>query len=224
MLLSKQTVEILSNFSKINTNLVIRKGKKLETISPAKDIIVSYDGEDNFDTQVSIYNLNELLGVLSAMEAPELDLDVKSLKIFQGKQKVTYGYAEEALLITPPEKGIKFPVSDISFELSESTLIKLQKMSAILSAEDFSVVGNGKVLSLKIFDIKNPSTNVFELETEVECVDKFQVDFKMEKLKLYSGDYTVDISNQKISRFSNKAINLVYFVAVEGTSNFGDLV
>lgn len=220
MQLHKQTVGVMKSFAKINSNLVIKVGKKIETVSPAKDIIAEYTSDDDFTSKVAIFNMNEFLGVLSAFETPELTLDTKSMTIKQGKQKVEYTYADETLLIVPPEKGIKFPVADISFDLSEDTLAKLQNMSAILSAEDLAVIGDGKTVTLKVFDKKNTSCNEFEIDTEVETTESFQVNFKVEKLKVLPGSYTVDISSKKISRFTHKSMLLVYYVAVEADSSF----
>jgi len=220
MQLSQTTLDILKNFSAINTNLVIKAGSKIETVSAAKDIIVSYECDETFAKQLSIFNMNEFLGVLNAFDKPELDLDDKSVTIKQGKQKVKYNYADEDLLITPPKKGITFPTSDISFELEDITLAKLQKMASILSAEDMSVIGNGKTISIKIFDKKNPLTNTFDFDVDTETTETFQVNFKIDKLKLYPGTYTLDISSKRISRFTHAALTLVYFIAVENDSTF----
>lgn len=226
LVLSKETMEVLKNFSSINTNLVIKKGNKIETVSSTKDIIASYESKDTFDSQVSIFNLNELLGVLGAFEKPELELHDKYMIIKQGKQKVNYVYAEESLLITPPSNRDKIVAAlanpSVSFTLSDSSLSKLQKMSAILTAPDFAVIGDGKKITLKIFDKKNPSCNEFELDTEVATTDEFQINFKMEKLKLYPGTYSVDISSKKISKFSNDELKLIYYIAVESDSVFAD--
>ena len=220
--LSKETMQVLANFSTINSNLVIKEGNKIGTTSSTKDIIAEYTSTDKFDSDISIFNMNEFLGVLSAFESPDLVLDTKSMTIKQGRQKVEYIYADEALLVTPPEKGIKFPVADITFKLPDAALSKLQKMSAILSAEDLAVIGNGKTITLKIFDKKNPSCNEFEVDTDVATTDEFHINFKIERLKLLPGNYTVDISNKKISRFTNDGIPLLYYVAVESDSKFSD--
>jgi hypothetical protein len=222
MQLKNETLNVLKNFSTINTNLVIKKGKGIETISPAKDIVASYKGDDEFSNAVSIFNLNEFLGVLGAFDKPDLTLDNKSMMIKQGKQKVNYIYADESLLVTPPAKGITFPVSDVQFNLNEETLVKLQKMAAILAAEDLSVIGDGKTITLKIFDKKNPSCNEFEIETDVATSLEFQVNFKIDKLKLLSGSYSVDISSKKISRFTHDSVSLIYYVAIEADSKFED--
>lgn len=220
MQLSQLTLDILKNFSSINTNLVIKAGSKIETVSASKDIIASYECDEIFEKQLSIFNMNEFLGVLGAFDKPELDLDDKDVTIKQGKQKVKYNYADEDLLITPPKKGITFPTVDISFELLDVTLAKLQKMASILSAEDMSVIGNGKNIVIKIFDKKNPLTNTFNFDVETDTTETFQCNFKIDKLKLYPGTYTLDISNKKISRFTHAAVPLIYFVAVEQDSSF----
>lgn len=220
MQLTQTTIDILKNFSSINTNLVIRAGSKIETMSASKDIMVSYDCEESFAQQMSIFNMNEFLGVLNAFNKPELDLDVKYVTIKQGKQKVKYNYADEAFLITPPKKGLNFPAADISFELGDVTLSKLQKMASILSAEDMSVIGDGKTISIKIFDKKNPSTNTFDFDVETDTSEIFQVNFKIDKLKLYPGTYTLDISSKRISRFTHSTLPLIYFIAVESDSTF----
>jgi hypothetical protein len=222
--ISKTTLEILSSFSKVNQNIVIQEGTKIETMSPSKDLIASYESADTFDSQVSIYNLNEFLGVLSAFDKPELDISDKLVVISQGKQKVSYTFADASLLITPPVKGIKFPISDITFTLTDVVFSKLQKMSAILTAGDFSVIGDGKTIILRVHDLKNPTCNVFEIDTEVETSESFQVNYKMEKMKLLSGSYTVDVSAKKISRFTHTSIELVYYVAIESTSDMSAFI
>ena len=221
MLLSKTTIDVLSNFSKLNTNLLIRKGSILETITVGKDIIARYESQDNFDTQVGILNLNEFLGVLSVFTEPELTLDTKFMNISQGKESVRYVYAEESSLFSPSAKPLKFPVSDIHLQITSETFNKIQKVSGIINADEMAIIGDGKNISIKIFNKKNPSANVFDIDTGLTTSDKFRVVFKIEKLKVLPGNYTVDIA-QKISRFTNDLIPLIYYIAIESDSVFPD--
>ena len=85
MKLSKQTLAILKNFSMINQSIVIKPGSKLETISNVKDVFADATIEEIFDKQVSIYDLNELLGVISLFEDPEISLEDSYLLLTQGK-------------------------------------------------------------------------------------------------------------------------------------------
>lgn len=219
MKLSKETLEILRNFAAINTNLVIHPGKKISTMSATKDILAEYEGSDDFAKQVSIFNLSEFLGAVGAFTEPELELDDKSMVISQGKQKVKYIYADESVLITP-KKAITMPTAEIKVELTNDLIVKLQKMASILSVEDLAIVGDGATISIKVFDKKNPTANAFVVDLEVPTTEKFQVNFKAAKLRLFPADYTVEISSKKISRWSAKAIELVVFIAVESDSTF----
>lgn len=219
MKLTKEVLEILRNFASINTNLVIKPGKKITTMSATKDILAEYESDLEFEKQISIFNLSEFLGAYSAFNEPELIFDDKFLTIKQGKQQVKYIYADESVLITP-KKEIKMPSTEIKVKLSSDMLTRLQKMSTILSVEDFAIIGDGSKISVKVFDKKNPTANAFEVDLEVESAENFQVNFKVEKLRLLSSDYDVEISNKKISRWSATNVKLIVFVAVEADSVF----
>jgi hypothetical protein len=220
MQLNGQTVDILKNFSAINSNLVINVGNKIETISASKDIIAVFESDEDFTKQISIFNLNEFLGVLNAFDKPDLELNDKNVVVSQGNQKVKYNYADSSLLIVPPEKGVKFPATDIAFTLADVVLAKLLKMAAILSAEDLAIIGDGENITIKIFDKKNSLSNTFVLDVETETTETFQVNFKIDKFKLVSGTYDVEISSKKISKFSHAGLSLIYYIAVESDSTF----
>lgn len=219
MKLNKETMEILRNFASINTNLIINPGKKITTMSATKDILAEYDGVDEFDKQVAIFNLSELLSAYAAFGDPEVVLEDKNLVLKQGKQQVKYIYADESMLIAP-KKEIKMPAAEIEVELSNELITRLQKMASILSVEDLAIIGDGKTITVKVFDKKNPTANAFEVNLEVETEMKFQVNFAVSKLRLYPSDYKVEISSKKISKWTATSLNLVVFIAVEADSTF----
>jgi len=220
MKLNQQTIDILKNFSVINSNLVIKPGNKITTISAAKDILAEYVGEDSFEKKVAIFNLNELLGVISAFKDPEVDLSDNYLTVKEDKQKVKYIYSEESLLTTPI-KEIKMPETDILFNLSGEHLLRIQKMAGILSVEDLSFIGDKKKIVARVHDAKNPSGNSFDIDLDIQTKDKFNVHFKVDRInKLYNGDYEVHLSKQKIGMFIHKSLELKYYIAIEATSSF----
>ena len=45
--------------------------------------------------------------------------------------------------------------------------------------------------------------------------------FKIENLKLFTGDYDVEITSKGISKFTHTSTNLQYFIATESDSTFG---
>lgn len=221
MKLSDTTLAVLKCFSAINTNIVIKQGSKISTISASQDILAEYKCEEKFDKQVSIYNLNELLSVIASFSSPELELDDKFLTVKEGKNKVMYVYADESLLTKPPEKTLSMPNPEVSFTLAAESLVKIQKMAGILGVDDISIVGDGKSLTAKVCDISNPTGNKFELDLDTNSVLVFMAHFKVDKFtKLFAGEYAVEISSKKISKFTNKSVQLVEYLAVEADSEF----
>lgn len=218
MKLSKDTLAIFKNFANINSNLTIKPGSKLTTISSGKNIISEATIVETFPTDFGIYDLNEFLGAMSLFDSPELDFNDKYVTIYEGKNSVRYFAASQSVLTVVP--SIKqFPTPDISFNLSSQMLSQIQRVSSILRVSDFSVVGDGKVISVAVGDKTNPTGNSFS--SEIGTTDKsFKVNFKIENMKMMPGDYIVDIGGKKISRFASTSQNLVYFAAIELDSTF----
>lgn len=221
MKLSEQTIAILKNFAGINSNLVIHPGKKIKTISVASDILAEYEGGDEFDKTISIFNLSEFLNVYAAFSSPEIELDDKYLTVKQGKQKARYVYADEHLMIAP-RKDFAMPSVDVSVELPQELLVKIQKMSAVLGVEDISIIGNGEKIYAKVWDKTDGSAEVTSFEFDLDdSSDKiFQINFKNEKLRLFQSNYKVEISNQKVSKWTATDLSLVVYIAVESDSTF----
>ena len=48
VILSKKTLDVLKNFSTINSSIVFRKGSTVRTISNAENILAKFTGEDVF--------------------------------------------------------------------------------------------------------------------------------------------------------------------------------
>lgn len=218
MKLNKETVALLKNFAGINSNLLIKAGNKLSTISGAKNVMSDATVAETFAADFGIYDLNEFLGAMSLFEDPDLDFSQKFVTITQGSNSIKY-FAAEASVLSAPTKAINFPDSDVDFTLTSAMLDMIKKTSSVLGASDLSIVGDGSTLTAVVGDKKNASGNSYN--TPLGSTDKtFKVNLKVENLKMLPGDYTVSISSKKISRF--KAINsdLVYYVAIEADSTF----
>ena len=63
MNLSKQTVDILKNFSTINASIAVDVGNTLQTMSAMKNILVKSTVEETFNTEFAIYDLSEFLNL-----------------------------------------------------------------------------------------------------------------------------------------------------------------
>lgn len=220
MKISKQTMTLLKNFASINDNIYFEPGKTVLTKSVANNITAEAEIEEEFPVGFGVYALNEFLGVLTLFQNPELTFTDKYVTIAEGKNKVKYFGADKTILATP-KKRMSFDLVnaevDVSFTLTSEQIQQIIKTSGVLRCPDVTFVGNGKTMTAVISDVANQSTNSYSMEL-CETSTKCSVHFKVENLKMISGDYTVDLSKAKISRFSSGA--LVYHIAIEPDSEF----
>lgn len=216
MKLSKETVGLIKNFAGINSNLLLKSGNKLATISAQKNVMADAVVTETFP-DFGIYDLNEFLGAMSLFEDPELTFSDKWVTIEQGGNSIKY-FAADASVLTAPQKAITFPEAEIEFNMSSNMLSMIQRTASVLRASDVSIVGDGSTMSVVVGDKKNATGNSYN-STVGASDKKFKVNLKVENLKMIPGDYAVSISSKKISRFKG-AGDLVYYVAVEADSVF----
>ena len=217
MKLSKDTVTLFKNFAAINSNLLLKAGNQLSTISAQKNVMSDVTVVENFP-DFGIYDLNEFLGAMSLFEDPDLDFSDKYVTISEGGNSIKY-FAADASVLTAPQKSITFPESDIDFTLTATMLAMILKTASVLRSADVAVIGDGSSMSIQVGDKKNATGNAYT--ANFGTTDKtFQVNLKVENLKMLLGDYQVSISSKKISRFAAVSSDLVYYVAVEADSSF----
>ena len=222
MKLNQTTQDILKNFSEINTNILIKPGSELNTISTMKNILAKATINESFDSEFGIYDLNEFLSVVSSLDKPELTLQEKHLTISAegSRSKVKYFYSDPSVIVSPT-KEVNMPESDVTFSLSEYNLAQLRKMAAILSSPDLALIGtkDGDVI-LKVCDKKNDTSNKFEIVVGENATANYTFYFKVENLKMISGDYDVAVSSKSIAHFTNTKLPIEYWIALEPDSVF----
>ena len=220
MKLSDQTLEVLKNFSDINTNILVKPGSELSTISTMKNILAKATITESFDKQFAVYDLSELLGIVSAIEKPDVDISNEKFMTIGStgsKSKAKYYYSEKSV-VTSPQKDVVMPDADVNFQLKDEILSKLLKMAAIMKLPDLSLVGKkGQDVILKVHDKKN-SANSYEEFVGTEASADFTFNFKIENLKIIPGDYDVAVSSKSISHFKNKVKPIEYWIALEPDS------
>ena len=217
MRLSEQTVSLLKNFASINQNLQFKEGNKLRTISPQKNILVNAEIPESFPSDFAVYDLNKFLGVLSLFQDPTLEIGEKRMNV---SGKVNYVFADPSMILVPPDKELVFPEPEVSFALTNADFTQVIKAASLLGLPHICVVGNGTEITLEATDVNNSASD--DYKTEVGTTNEtFNLVFKIENLKLYTGDYNVELTSQGISKFSHTSSNLQYFIATESDSSFG---
>ena len=98
--LSRRTLEILKNFSTINSNILIEPGNTISTISPVKNVMAEATVEETFDVQFGLWDLNKFLGVVSLFDSPKFRFEENHMVISEsGKgNSVRYYYSDPRLL------------------------------------------------------------------------------------------------------------------------------
>jgi hypothetical protein len=219
MKISDQTRSILKNFSTINSGIKVSEGSTLKTISNMKNILAVANIKEEFPRTFSIYNLPEFLGATSLLVDPNIELDEESLQISDGEAKMRYFYAAEGMVVTP-EKMITMPPTEIEFVLTEDTLNELQKASSVLGVTDLVLESDGTSMKLTVKDKKNTTSNTFSRNVGDGNGDTYSMNFKIENLKVLSGDYDVKVSSKGISHFKNQGVDVEYFIALEPDSSY----
>ena len=221
MKLSDSTLTVLKNFAGINNSILVKEGKKLRTISVAKNILAEANITEEFPRDVAIYDLNQFLNGLSLHADPDLDFTPDSyITIKEGKRRVKYFYADPQVITAPPEKDITLPTEDVCFQLDSTALDKLLKAAAVYQLPDLSAVGEAGVVKLVVRDKRNDTSN--EYAVVVGETDKiFTFNFKVENIKIIPGAYDVVVSSKLLSKFSNTRYDLQYYIALEPDSTFG---
>ena len=220
MKLNTNTHNILKNFSEINTNILIKPGKELSTISTMRNIFAKASIDESFDTEFGIYDLNEFLAVVSGMNKPELSLQDKHMTISPegSKSKVKYFYSDPSVIVAPT-KEVNMPEAEVTFSLTEANLEQLKKMAAILKSPDLALIGEkGGDIVLKVCDKKNDTSNNFDIVVGESATTDYTFYFKVENMKMIPGDYDVSVSSKSISHFKNKKLPIEYWIALEPDS------
>ncbi len=219
MKLSKATLNIIKNFSTINTNLMIRKGNKLSTLSPSGSVYGEAHIEETFDHDFGIYDLGEFLSVISIFNEPEFEFNERVLNISEGKNRVRYMSADSSILRFP--KGTpKYPAeSDISFDLSNSNLQQITRSAAVLKVPYVSIVGKDGICSIIVTDKTNPNSNQFQIEVG-DTTSEFVANIKVESMKMIADNYEFHISTQQKAACKLIGQDKMYMLALETDSTF----
>ena len=217
MKLSNETREVLKNYSTINANLLVTSGNQLTTMSQMKNIVSTANLPDTFDTEFAIYDLNEFLSAMSLFEDPTLEFGDNSVSISQGGQSLKYFYSDPTV-VTTPKSNITMPEPDATFTLKQSVFNQVLKASSVLGVPDMVLdVDEGGKMNLRVSDRKNDTSNSFSVEVgdDLPGTPNQKFYFKVENLKLLSGDYEVKVSSKGISNFKNVSKDIEYFIALE---------
>ena len=224
MKLSEHTISVLKNFASINQNLVIKEGSELQTMSAMKNIVSKATVEESFPKEFAIYDLNEFLASLSLFTNPILTFDDQSLEMKEEKNHfnaLRYFYSDPSV-VQSPSNTITMPSEEVSFELTNETLSKMKRASAVIGAPDMVLENTDEPFKsiLNAIDKKNDTANNYSLDISTNGDGQFKFYFKVENLKLMDGSFDVSVSSRNISNFKSKNSDVEYWIALEPESTY----
>jgi gp45 sliding clamp, C terminal len=219
MKLSDNTLNVLKNFSTINSGIVVKPGNTLRTISSNKAILAEATVEENFPNEFGIYDLPKVLQVIDK-NSPEVEFE-KEFLVFKSIGKIRIRYTASTLILTPPNKNINIPAYDVEFNLSAEVLNWIFGMAAVLKCPNIVVKsdGKGKAVNIWAMDVKGEIVDDATVKVDGTSDIAFQAVIKVENLKILPGSYKVEVSSVGVSKFTNTAKNITYWIAIEQASS-----
>jgi len=221
MILSNDFVEVLKNFSTINSGLVVKPGSTLRTISSNKTVLAEAHVDEVFEREFGIYDLNKTLGLLSLnKDKNEVAIEPEQLVFpgLKGRGKVNQRFTDPKLIMTPPAKNINVPAYDVKFDLDADVFDWLLEVSSILKCPNIAVQSSGGDITINAVDVKDEVVDSAEYPVNGTSATPFKAVFKIDNIKAQPGAYTVEISKLGVSKFTHKTKKLTYWIAVEAGS------
>ena len=161
---SKNTLAILKNFSSLNSNLLVRPGNVIKTITPSKAGMALATVDETFDVEFGIWDLNKFLGVISLFNNPTFAFGEKSVRIKNGGDSVVNYYYSEPKLLSYPTKDVIMPEISVSITMTEKQFSELQKAASVMQLPDISFVGTrGDKITAKVSDMSDPTSNSYKV-------------------------------------------------------------
>ena len=216
MKISTGTLDILKNFATINTNILVRQGNTLSTISTGKNIFARAEISESFPKEFAIYDLNSLLSLLTLMEDTDVDFQDESLKVSKGTSVFEYYYADPNIIVSAPDKTIDVD-NFFQFDFTKDDVDMILKAAAITAAPMLSIVGKDKEVVVTVSDPSTPKSNSFR--QVIGTTDKeFDARLAIENFKVIPLSYSVTLSQKKFMFLESSKGDLKYWLALERSS------
>jgi hypothetical protein len=202
MKVSKQTLDTLKNFASINSNILVRPGNILSTISSDVSIFARAEVTETFDREFAIYDLNSLLALLTMMEDTDVEFGEDCITISKDSSEFKYYYADKSIIVAAPDKTIEVD-NEYEFQLSSKTISMLIRAASVISAPMLSIVSKNGSVKLSVGDPATPRSNTYTQEIGTNDTE-FDCRVPIENFKVIPADYKVVLSKKKFMHLSNE--------------------
>jgi len=226
MKISNDTLNIMSSFTDLNTQIQVKPGSNIVTVSSTNSVLANAKVEETFDTEFCIYDLSQFLGAVSMFDSPEFEFSDKSVKVSNGNGSYfNYVYADPRTITVPPKDRLELDGDKVTFTLTNDKMKSLQKASAVLSLPNLVIRNHDSDgIEISVEDVKNPTSNKFAggtIDSMRPDNVEFQFVFKVDNIKILSFDYNVEIyPDKKVAHFQSTNDVVEYWIALEHNDTF----
>ena len=224
MKISNKTLSLLQSFAQISSNLLVKPGKKLATRNAVNSIQARAVVDETFPQQFAIYDLNQLLSLISVSQNPDIEFGDKSLTIrSENGGEIEYFYADESLITAPNENAPT--LEDIyTFKMTGNDIQTIIKTASIVSATMLNIVSEKGKVTLSINDPKNSTSHSYKKPLGDADVS-FNVKMAIDSFKVVPDEYNVRVAHAvaktgKVLVFFFEATgsDLTYLIAADSSS------
>jgi len=203
MKIDNDTIEILKNFSLINSQIYVKKGNVIRSMERGKTILAESKLPFTFDVDFAIYDLNKFMTALNLFKEPELTFKEKCVTIHDSNKSLNYFYANVETLddntikaLNEIKKTDTLDELDISFE----TLSNVRNISSVIEYDEFHIQAEGGEISFNCFKKNNPSAGNFK-EVVGKTDKTYNISANKIKHRFYKDSYKMIVYDTGITKF-----------------------
>lgn len=143
--LTPATIEILTNFCKINPTVILTPGVAQRTVNmPGRNFVADVELEQPIPVQCAIYDLTKLISVLQTVTSkdnmPSLVFNEESLTVQHQYGSVTIPFTHPELVTKPPTAKLYIEETIASFTLPQTLWGVIQKQASVLESDSLQIV------------------------------------------------------------------------------------
>lgn len=223
MKLTKETLNILKNFSTLNNGIILKEGNILITKNITNVVYAEATLNQTIEQEIGIYDLNAFLGNMNLVgDDADISVDERTgdIRISNDRVKINYPSSSSAAIVSPKGR-VNAPASDVDYIVSNDDLKQIMKMSRHLQVsrlEFFPCDGRLMIRGWQEVDKEHP--------VEMFCLDMgeytgtydFHFFIRVDNMKLIDGDYKISFTRRKAAWLQTEHVS--YMIACELDSTF----
>ena len=214
MKVSKSTLDTFKNFASINTNLLVREGQTLATVSNSMNILCRATVTESFPKEFAIYDLNQFLSLLTMDENADLEFGDESVTVQTNAGKFEFYYAEPSVIKAAPDKEIQVETL-YEFNITKENIQTIYRAASAISAPFLRVVGDGQQVLMSVGDPNTPKSNSFTTVLGDSSLE-FDARLSIESLKIIPDSYVATVGKATVIMFAND--ERTYWLALDPSS------